>query len=248
MTIQFWSNEPTILFNKEYIFELWPTTDMCYEQKLNAITRLVILITILGYILTMSQRILVVGILTLVIIFVLFKMRKQKLTKEMLNEGFDVKSRMSVVQGNETNSKSDSYINPVTLDAVLKTEFKEGNRKNPFSNVLLTQIADQPDRKSAPPSFNVDVDEDITRNVKKMVQMLNPGIKNTDYQLFGDLLQNFELDQSNRVFYSTANTRVPPGDQSSYARYLYGTMPSGKESTPDGAFARVQDNYRYTLY
>jgi hypothetical protein len=248
MTIQFWSNDPTILFNKEYIFELWPTTDMCYEQKLNAITRLVILITILGYILTTSQRILVVGILTLVIIFVLFKMRKQKLTKEMLNEGFDVKSRMSVVQGDETRGQSETYVNPVTLDAVLKTEFKEGNRKNPFSNVLLTQIADQPDRKSAPPSFNVDVDEDITRNVKKTVQMLNPGIKNTDYQLFGDLYQNFELDQSNRVFYSTANTQVPPGDQSSYARYLYGTMPSGKDSTPDGAFARVQDNYRYTLY
>jgi hypothetical protein len=248
MTTQFWSNDPTVLFNKEYIFELWPTTNMCYEQKLNAITRLVILITILGYILTMSQRILVVGVLTLVVIFVLFKMRKQKLTKEMLNEGFDVQPRISLLQGNESSGKSDSYINPVTLDAVLKTEFKEGNKKNPFSNVLLTQIADLPNRKSAPPAFNVDVDEDITRNIKKTVQMLNPSIKNTDKQLFGDLWQNFELDQSDRVFYSTANTRVEPGDQSSYARYLYGTMPSGKDSTPDGAFARVQDNYRYTLY
>jgi hypothetical protein len=248
MTTQFWSNDPTVLFNKEYIFELWPTTDMCYEQKLNAITRLVILITILGYILTMSLRILVVGVLTLVIIFVLFKMRKQKLTKEMLNEGFDVQSRISLLQGNEPTGNSNSYINPVTLDAVLKTEFKEGNKKNPFSNVLLTQIADLPNRKSAPPSFNVDVDEDITRNIKKAVQMMNPTIKNTDKQLYGDLWQNFELDQSDRVFYSTPNTRVEPGDQSSYARYLYGTMPSGKESTPDGAFARVQDNYRYTLY
>ena len=248
MTTQFWSNDPTVLFNKEYIFELWPTTNMCYEQKLNAITRLVILITILGYILTMSQRILVVGFLTLVIIFVLFKMRKQKLTKEMLNEGFDVQPRISLLQDNEPTGNSDSYINPVTLDAVLKTEFKEGNKKNPFSNVLLTQIADLPNRKSAPPSFNVDVDEDITRNIKKAVQMMNPTIKNTDKQLYGDLWQNFELDQSDRVFYSTANTRVEPGDQSSYARYLYGTMPSGKESTPDGAFARVQDNYRYTLY
>jgi hypothetical protein len=196
----------------------------------------------------MSQRILVVGVLTLVVIFVLFTMRKQKLTKEMLNEGFDVQSRISMLQGNESIGQTDSYINPVTLDAVLKSEFKEGNKKNPFSNVLLTQIADIPNRKSAPPAFNVDVDEDITRNIKKTVQMLNPSIKNTDKQLFGDLLQNFELDQSDRVFYSTANTRVEPGDQSSYARYLYGTMPSGKESTPDGAFARVQDNYRYTLY
>jgi hypothetical protein len=245
MTIQFWSNDPTVLFNKNYIFELWPTTNMCYEQKLNAITRLIIIITILGYISTMSKRILIVGILTLVVIFILFKMRKQKVTKEMLNEGFSV-------QGNQVtglfNKTPDSYVNPVTLDAVLKTEFKEGNKKNPFSNVLLTQIMDDPNRKSAPPSFNVDVDEDITKNVKRAVQMMNPGIDNTNKQLYGDLWERFELDQSDRVFYSTANTRVEPGDQGAFSHFLYGTMPSGKESNADGAFARVQDNYRYTLY
>jgi hypothetical protein len=247
MTIQFWSNDPTVLFNKEYIFELWPTTDMCYEQKLNAITRLVILITILGYILTMSKRILAVGILTLLVIFVLFKMRKQKITKEMLNEGFSLPS----VQGNEVtgmfDKQSNSYINPVTLDSVLKSEFKEGTKKNPFSNVLLTQIMDNPNRKAAPPSFNVDVDEDITKNVKKAVQMLNPTIKNTDKQLFGDLYQNFELDQFSRQLYSTPNTRVT-NDQSAYGQFLYGYMPSSKESDPSSALARVQDSYRYTLY
>ena len=248
MTIQFWSNDPTVLFNKEYILELWPTTNMCYEQKLNSITRLVILITILGYILTMSERILLVGGLTLAVIFVLFTMRKQKITKEMLNEGFNVQS----VQGNEVtgmfDKKSASYVNPVTLDSVLKSEFKEGTKKNPFSNVLLTQIVDDPERKSAPPAFNVDCDEDITKNIKRAVQMMNPGIKNTNKQLFGDLFQEFELDQSNRAFFTTANTRIE-NDQSAYAEFLYNNLKySGKESTPEGAFARVQDNYRYTLY
>ena len=76
---------------------------------------------------------------------------------------------------------------------------------------------------------------------------MNPGIKNTNKQLYGDLFQEFELDQSNRAFFSTANTRVE-NDQSAYAQFLFGTMPSAKESTPEGAFARVQDNYRYTLY
>ena len=243
--IQFWTNEPTILFNKEYMFELWPTSDMCYEQKLNAITRLVILITILGYVSTTSTRILVVGTLTLAVIFGLFKMRKQKLTNQMLNEGFSI-------QGNQVTGmfekNTDSYVNPVTLDTVLKSEFKEGTKKNPFSNVLLTQINGDPDRKSAPPSFNVDVDEDITKNIKKAVQMMNPGIKNTNQQLYGDLWQQFELDQSNRAFFSTANTRVE-NDQSAYAQFLYNDLKySGKESTPEGAIARVQDNYRYTLY
>jgi hypothetical protein len=222
---------------------------MCYEQKLNSITRLVILITILGYISTMSERILLVGGLTLAVIFVLFNLRKQKITKEMLNEGFN---SLPSVQGNEVtgmfDKKSDSYLNPVTLDSVLKSEFKEGTKKNPFSNVLLTQINDEPERKSAPPSFNVDCDEDITKNVKRAVQMMNPGIKNTNKQLFGDLFQEFELDKSNRAFFSTANTRVE-NDQSAYAQFLYNDMKySAKLSTPEGAISRVQDNFRYTIY
>ena len=133
MTIQFWSNDPTILFNKDYIFEFWPTASMCYEQKLNAISRLIILLTILGYILTMSKRVLAVGALTLLVIFILYNMRKQKITKEML-ENFEV-------QGNEVtgmfDNKPKSFVNPVTLDAVLRTEFKEGNKKNPFSNFVI---------------------------------------------------------------------------------------------------------------
>jgi len=248
MTIQFWSNEPTILFNKEYIFELWPTPNMCYEQKLNAITRLIILLCILGYILTTSPRILVVGFVTLIIIHVLFILRKQKITKELLSEGFNTQNDNKERREEKIKENFDSYINPVTLDNVLKSNFKEGTRKNPFSNVLLTQIVDNPERKSAPPSFNVDVDEDITKNIKKAVQMMNPEIKNTDKQLFGDLYQNFQLDNSNRAFFSTPNTRIE-NDQSAFAQYLYSDLKfSGKESTPEGALARVQDNYRHTLY
>ena len=242
MTIQFWTNDPTVLFNKEYIFELWPTSEMCYEQKLNAITRLIILITILGYVSTMSQRILVIGFLTLAVIFVLFKMRKQKLTSAMIQEGFSDGTSPSVLK-----QKPKSITNPVTLETVLNDEFKEGNKRNPFSNVLLTQINDDPERKSAPPSFNVSVDEDITKNIKKAVQMLNPGIKNTNKQLYPDLWENFQLDQSNRVFYSTPNTRVE-NDQGAFAQFLYNDLKySGKESTAEGAIARTQDSWRWIM-
>lgn len=244
MTTQFWTNEPTILFNKEYMLELWPTSNMNYEQKLNAITRLIILVSILGYILTMSTRIIFVGIITLAIIFVLFKMKKQKLTKQMLDEGF-------TVQGNEITGMFDKKFkttDSVTLDSVLETEFKEGTKRNPFSNVLLTEIMDEPDRKSAPPAFNPEVDEQITKDIKRSVQFMNPEIDNTSKQLFGDLYERFNLDQSNRVFFSTPNTKVV-NDQGAFAQFLYNDLKySAKESTPEGAIARVQDNYRYTLY
>ena len=173
-------------------------------------------------------------------------MKKQKITKNMLDEGF-------TVHGNQVydlypDKKSEVLVDPVTLNSFLRNEFKEGDKKNPFSNVLLTEIIDDPDRKSAPPSFNADVDVDITKNVKKSVQFMNPEIKNTNKQLFSSLTDNFDLDQSNRVFFTTANSRVE-NDQSAFAQWLYSDLKySAKESTPEGAIARVQDSYRYTLY
>ena len=44
--------EPTILLNKDKIFNLWPLQSMSVEEKLNSITRLVIILTILGFLIT----------------------------------------------------------------------------------------------------------------------------------------------------------------------------------------------------
>jgi hypothetical protein len=187
------------------------------------------------------------GIITLGVIFVLFTMKKQKLTKAILDEGFTVKQD-TVQELSDNNSNKKTTTNPVTLESILKSEFKEGNKRNPFSNVLLTEIMDDPERNAAPPSFNPDVDVDITKNIKRTVQLLNPGIKNTNKQLYGDLYENFELDKSNRAFFSTPNTKIA-NDQGAFAQFLYNDLKySGKESTPEGAIARVQDNHRYINY
>ena len=106
---------------------------------------------------------------------------------------------------------------------------------------------DDPNRKAAAPSFNPDVYDDINKMTKKQTQMLNPDIKNTNKQLYGDLYNNYVFDtQMMQRFYSTANTRVC-NDQGAYASWLYGAMYSGKESTPQGAWMRDKDNVRYIL-
>ena len=135
-----------------------------------------------------------------------------------------------------------------TEEKVPKQLYEPSRVSNPFGNVLLTDIADVPHRKSALPSFDVDTSEDITRHVKRTVQTLHPDIDNTNQQLFGDLYQQFVLDNSNRVFYSTPNTEVEPGNQAALGKYLYGDMPSAKEDTVVGNLQRIKDNYRYTLY
>ncbi len=238
MSTPFWTNDPTILLNKDNITELWPLKSMYYEQKLNAISRLVIVLTIFGIAFTGSLRFLTIGIFTLGLIFVLWKQQVGVNSKK--KEGF---SNQPVTIAS-SDAAPNTTINPITLEAVLKSDYLMGTKRNPFSNVLLTEIMDDPERKSAPPSFNPDVLEDITQNTKKTVQLLNPGIKNTNKQLFGSLTDQFYLDQSNRSFVSNPSTKIP-NDQGAFAQYLYGDMPSCRDG--DGV-ACVQDNYRYTLY
>ena len=241
--IPFWANDPTVLFNKDYILQMWPLQTMTFDEKLNAISRFIIVLSILGFIITKSIRFLVIGIVTLAIIYFVYKMRKQKIVKELLNkddkEGFKNIDKKSYLQPTEI-----TISNPETLETYLKSDFEPTNKKNPLGNVLLTEITDNPLRKAAPPAFNTEVYEDINNSTKKMVQLLNPEIKNTNQQLYGDLGEKFEFDQSMWYYYSTPNTKIP-NDQGAFANYLYGDMPSCRGGDD---VACIKDNFRYTLY
>jgi hypothetical protein len=60
-----WVNDPTLLMNAAHIKEVWPTAAMSSDDKLNAITRFVILATVLGFLVTRQIRFFVAGGLTL---------------------------------------------------------------------------------------------------------------------------------------------------------------------------------------
>ena len=251
MTTPFWSNDPTILFNKDSIFQLWPTADLTFEGKLNAISRIVIVLSILGFLFTKKQNFIIIGLITLAIVFSLYKLRKEKLVKSLTQqEGFRSEgskgSKGSKDFSNGSIASSLNTTNPVTLETLLRSDFHPTTKKNPFGNVLLTDIGDTPDRKAAAPSFNPDVYEDIMSATKKQTQMLNPGIKNTNKQLYNDLKDNYDLDKSMMRFYATANTRIC-NDQNSFAKWLYSDYPSGKADGAEGAIARTRDNFRYIL-
>jgi hypothetical protein len=279
----FWYQDPMVLCQKLYIFDWVPTESMNYNEKLNALSRLVIVLTSVAFVFQPSLRLLLIGLVTLVVIVWLHGRRR------IMQEGLEASSSSSsssssdaAVAGTETgeteesssgpvpaNTKMDmdkkkekrkkkggalppapspyTYTDPETLETFLKSEFQSGTAKNPFSNVLLTDIGDTPQRKAAPPSFHPEVDNTIVRDTKSMVQEVNPGIDNTNKQLFSSLTDQFDLDQSSRAFYSTANTRVA-NDQGAFGQFLYGNMPSAKESNAEGNMQRVADAYRYTLY
>ena len=209
MNSTFWINEPTILFQKDKIANIWPLRGMTTDEKLNAITRLVIILTILGFLLTKTIKILITGIVTLVAIVILYK-------AEILNTN---KNKISA------NTK-EAFTNP-DVYKMLKKNFTEPSDKNPAMNVLLTEINDDPNRKAAAPAFNPIVKKEINDKTQEFVAD-NFGDPKIADKLFKDLGDSFTFDQSMRTWYATANTQVP-NDQNAFAEYCYGDMVSCKE-------------------
>ena len=59
MSTPVWLKDPTILLKRDKLKEIWPLSSMSSEEKINAITRLVIILTFIGYLLTLSGMIFV---------------------------------------------------------------------------------------------------------------------------------------------------------------------------------------------
>jgi hypothetical protein len=202
MTTPFWLINPTILFKQEHITQIWPTQKMTSEEKLNSITRLVLLLTLLGYLITRKNKILITGAVTLAAILILYK----------------IQSRVPVTKETFTNSG---------LYNVIKDNYTQPTITNPAMNVLLTDIADDPDRNAAAPAYNPIVESEINEKTQNFVTS-NFNDPTIDERLFKDLGDNYEFDQSMRTWYATPNTRVM-NDQKAFSEYCYGDMISCKE-------------------
>ena len=196
MITPFWLNNPNILFKSDEISHIWPTSDMSFEDKLNSITRLVILLTIVGYLITKNSKIILSGLITLGAIILLYKLK----TKNNKKEGF---------------TNADIY-------SILKTDFTEPTVVNPAMNILLPEISDNPNRKEAAPAFNTLVEANINKQTKQFVvnNFNDPAIEE---RLFNDLGDNFTFDQSMRTWNTMPSTTIP-NDQKGFSDYCYGDM------------------------
>ena len=218
MSNTFWLNNPSVLVDKDHLTEIFPSSNLSYVEKLNAITRLIVIVSVLGYLITRSMPILISAAGTIVVIAIIYKTQQHKRVKTSIN-------KQALKEGFANSANYEKH----------KTNFTEPTKKNPLMNVLLTDINDKPKRKPAAPSFN--------RNVEKKINE-KAGNVGVDPKLFLDLGDSIGFEQSMRNFYSTPNTKVC-NDQTAFAKFCYGDMPSCKEGD---AFQCTKDNQRYTLY
>jgi hypothetical protein len=207
--------------------ELFPTSKMTFSHKIIVTIRLVIILSILGYLITTKQVYLWMGVFTSAAFGGVYYYREY-------------------VDTDDVNADPEPFVNITTkstFDKQLSTDYFKGTSTNPMSNVLLTDYIDDPTRKPAPPTFADNGIGQVNESVKNTIQELNPTIEDTSSQLFSGLYGAFQLDTANRPFFSTPNTKIP-NDQDAFAQYLYGSMKSCKE---DGIQC-IKDNPRYNLY
>tara|TARA_Y100000389_G_scaffold97988_1_gene94633 strand:- start:3079 stop:3720 length:642 start_codon:yes stop_codon:yes gene_type:complete len=176
---EFWLENPNILLNKNYITEIWPKDNFDLARKLNAITRIIVLMGILGYYLTKSPFIPVSAIVSVIVLVIIFKSKNK-----IINEGFA--------------DKMDNNNSP-NLKEILKKEFTMPTQENPVMNVLMNEYTDNPTRKPAAPVYNEDVHQEMNQKAKSK----------TDKRLFKNLGDNISFENSMRNFYAMPNTEIP---------------------------------------
>lgn len=223
-SVVFWAENPNILFNTVYFFEFYPTQTMTFNQKLNALSRTIIILTIVSFLFTRSTSLLVISMITLASIFYLYKSQTEEPKKENFTTAQKVLNEKGI---------------PIPTNI-----FQEPSANNPFSNVLVTDIEDNPQRKPAPPS-NLVIDKVLIK-AKQMISESNPGQSDIVDKLFQDTNEQLSFEQSLRQFNSNAVTTIP-NDQEAFLDFCYSGM-NNSNCKSGNLFACSKNNSRYTNY
>ena len=226
----FWLQDPTVLFNNTGITQIIPTSDMNRDAKLNAISRLIILMTLLGYLFTMSIKLLLLGAIALAMIALLHTAQSNASatgsTPSATGTNGDKKEGFANYANYNTGRRR--MVNQPVSAQPSALSFQAPTPQDPLMNVLLTDIKDRPTRPAAEPAFNPQVEHEINETTQQFVVQDLGSNPNLEDRLFRDLGDNFEFNNSMRSYFATPNTKIP-NDQHAFAEYCYGSMISCKE-------------------
>ena len=140
MSSTFWISQPNILIDLKQ--PLLPNPNLNCETNINAITKIVILVSLLGMVLTESLNYAISGILTiLLLIFIYYHSKKQE-----HYENLNIRNKCKL---NINTTKPTS--------------------QNPLMNVLLPEINGNPNRSPAEKSFDLGTKQQINDQVKQTI-------------------------------------------------------------------------------
>ena len=176
MSAQFWLENPNELVKT---IDIWPTDEMNNIEKYNAITRLMLILSTIGFIATKSYQLLIVTIIFMGCVVYLYQTNNEK----KITDSFSTKEGYSEIKDN--------------LDKPTNT--------NPYSNVMIDSDLE---KKTAPPAYNNEVKKEITKNIIAQINKTNEDNTDIQ-KIFNEEGDKTEFEESLRAFYSTANTEIP---------------------------------------
>lgn len=132
----FWLTNPFILIDREHIINLYPKSNYDIDEKLNAITRLIILLTFIGVFVLRHNilRLIVTTIITLCVIIIYHK----------------YKSKFEVLEGLKQMNNVNTLPTP----------------NNPYMNTSPIDYGENPQRNKAANAYDCKITNNIKESVK----------------------------------------------------------------------------------
>ena len=208
----FWSKNLSLLLYPEIL----PTSSMTSNQKWNATSRLILLISVVLTILRSSLDSLVIGAVLLVLIALAhpyFISKENKVDKNSISE------RPLILPSKPLSSPISAKKTAPTV-SLLKLQNKP-SKNNPFMNINTLQLGQ-------PESFQDDLDVIDSMIINERVSSDSDTIdqsKEIDTHFYQDLFRDvsdvYGKVHSQRQFYTMPVTTIP-NDQDKFANWLYG--------------------------
>lgn len=227
MTDEIWTNDFNILFKKDRMMEFFPMKQQTHKERVNAIVRLSLYISILLVIYHSNIKFFAIFIFFLVFTFIIY--RQYSVSNEsIINRSVHKKSIQQKAEENFVQEKSNPHLNDFIpsfglhnninsniekLENNLNTELcTKPTIDNPFMNVTMKdymnldkngQIIDRP------PACDTDNTE-----IKKLID------ESFNNNLYKDVSDVFGKINSQRQFVTMPYTQIP-NKQDEFARWLY---------------------------
>ena len=199
--MSFWLENPKILLQKNKLLEIIPNDEFSMEQNLNAVTRFILYITVIFFII-FKQKIISSIIFILVTFIIIGIYNKYKFKKEGFN---DIHSD-NISNSNPFNSNIlNTNVNEQSIKHIINSDNSSG--KTPSYEI----------------EYNRDIENNIHNNVKQMIKDNNKDNNDID-KLFYNESDNIDFDNHMRQFY------IQPIDNnlSEFLSFCYGSLPSSK--------------------
>jgi len=180
MPEQIWFKDPMILFQADTWTKFVPTKDMTTAEALNAVLRFSIYFSLMLFVATsVSGYIMAIPIM----------MISTMLLHNLFPNGKTIESFIA------------------SAESKLAPEYTMPSKANPFMNVLLTEINDNPDRADAAPTNRRDVKAEVYKSFQ------------ATSDIYMDTTDLFDQAQAMRTFHTLQSAKVP-NDLDGFKKWL----------------------------